>query len=100
MGLILDLTASRLCYLISREVEEIAPYRFKEGETTYKDIVEIALLTLYNELCKNLENEDKDLDLIYNPNRLMGATGYIKYKDDLTKDSKQKQKIADRERIY
>lgn len=94
MGLILDLTASRLCYLISREVEEIAPHRFKKGETTYKQIIELALLNTYNELCRSLENEDKDLNLIYSPNQLKEANNFVKYRDDLTQPNKQRQRIA------
>ena len=81
MGLILDLTASRLCYLISMEVEEIAPHRFKKGKTTYKQIIELALLNTYNELCRSLENEDKDLNLIYSPNQLKEARNFVKYRD-------------------
>lgn len=92
--MILDLTASRLCYLISREVEEINPARFKKGETTYKQIVELALLSTYNHLCESLENDDKDLNLIYSPNALANVKNIVKYKDDLTKPDKQRKSIA------
>ena len=98
--MILDLTASRLCYLISREVEEINPTRFKKGETTYKQIVELALLSTYNHLCESLENDDKDLNLIYSPNALANVKNIVKYKDDLTKDSKQRKSIAKMEEHF
>lgn len=100
MDLILDLTASRLCYLISREVEEIAPHRFRKGETTYKQIIELALLNTYNELCLSLENDDKDLNLIYSPNQLKGVRNSIKYRDDLTQPNKQRQRIETMEEFY
>lgn len=98
--MILDLTASRLCYLISREVEEINPARFKNGETTYKDIVELALLNLYNNLSESLENDDKDLKLIYSPQALAEIKNTVKYRDDLTQPHKQRQKIAIMEEFY
>lgn len=98
--MILDLTASRLCYLISREVEEINPRRFKKGETTYKQIVELALLSTYNHLCESLENDDKDLNLIYSPNALPNVKNIVKYKDDLTKPDKQRKSIAKREEHF
>ena len=98
--MILDLTASRLCYLISREVEEINPARFKKGETTYKQIVELALLSTYNHLCESLKNDDKDLNLIYSPNALEGVNNIVKYKDDLTQPQKQRQRIATMEEFY
>lgn len=89
--MILDLTTSRLCYLISREVEEINPIKFKKGQTTYSDIVKLALLNLYNEVTTT---DDKDLNLIYEPMELKDIVNFVKYCDDITESKKQRQKIA------
>ena len=89
--MILDLTTSRLCYLISREVEEINPVRFKKGQTTYSDIVKLAVLNLYNEVTTT---DDKDLNLIYEPMELEDIVNFVKYYDDITESKKQRQNIA------
>lgn len=92
--MILDLTASRLCYHISREIEEINPTKYRKDTTTYGDIVKLALLNLYNEVANS---DDKDLNLIYEPMELEDITGFVKYIDNITNPKKIEQNIARQE---
>lgn len=95
--MILDLTASRLCYLISKELERINPTRYNENNTTYGEVNKLALLTLYNYLI-NLDN--KELNLIYEPMELEEINIPVKYIDDITNPKKQRQNIAQQEELF
>ena len=95
--MILDLTASRLCCLISKEIERINPTKYKENSTTYGDVIELALLNLYNDVA-NLDN--KELNLIYEPMELEEITIPVKYIDDITNPKKQRQNIAQQEALF
>lgn len=95
--MILDLTASRLCYLISKELERITPTRYNENNTTYGEVNQLALLTLYNYLI-NLDN--KELNLIYEPMELEEINIPVKYIDNITDPKKRRQNIAQQEELF
>lgn len=91
--MILDLSASRLCYLIAREIEEINPTAFMKGayfEPTYSDVVKLALLNLYNAL---YNTADDDLNLIYDPMELSEVENITTYKDDIIQTGRKRQRI-------
>lgn len=86
-----DLTASRLCYLISVELQDIKP---EYKNSTYKDMIQLALLNFYDTLHNLTDDDLKEFKLIEYPNDLGEFNTWIKYKDDLTPLKKQVQKMA------
>lgn len=88
--MILDLTASRLCYSILTMLEQINPEEFNQN-TTYGDIIELALLNFYNGFIGAKKDE---ITLIDNPSRLPNVKNPTKFVDDLTQPNKQRQKIG------
>lgn len=86
-----ELTSTMLCYNIGKQLVKIDPERFDLNEINYIDIMEIALLTLYNDLI----NEQK-LNLITSPKEL--DVNIIRYRDDLFDIEHKLQKIIYLER--
>lgn len=80
--LVADLPATRLCFMIGKEVEKIDPKLYNDA--TNKDIVKLALLNFYKQLQSTPDEDLNDYDLITDPNDLGNFNTCIKYKDDIT----------------
>lgn len=88
--MILDLTASRLCFHILTVLERVNPEKFNEN-TTYGEIIELALLNFYKGFIGINKNE---VTLIDKPTRLPDVKNPTIFVDDLTQPHKKNQKIG------
>ena len=83
--------AKQLCYDIAKKLEEDYPQWYKEFETTYYDVVKLALLTLYEKVVNGGDLQN----LPFTPFRLSDVnTANVSYFDDLSDHRTAKTKIS------